>query len=349
RNPYTKPMRSLFHSTAHRLNKHLIKEIKQNQNSLEINWSSDNKAISNFNYIWLRDNCQCSQCIHPDNRQKLFLSSQVALDIKPIKVRISEELDELEITWPSSTSEVKSSDSSDNSFHKGRYPFTFLKSYISKTTASQLRFSDQKHITWDRDSIKSSKNLWVSYEEYMSSDERIFDSVEQLWNYGLIFLKNVPIEKDKITKVDLIRKVVERIGTLKATFYGELFDVKSVPGAKNIAYTSLGLGLHMDLLQGCASTNKSNVCCFSPFEPSSGSSEPEVVNLSQILALKLNHRIPRACLGGGSKNYIHFSFPIDTSKLQCLFGKFIKIVGYSILDLRNTLELPGKEKGALLE
>ncbi|RIB03107.1 hypothetical protein C2G38_815790 [Gigaspora rosea] len=251
RNQYTKSIKFLFHSAAHRFNKHLIKEIKQNQNSLEIKWSSsDHKAISIFNYIWLRDNCQCSQCLHPDNRQKLFLTSQVALDVKPISVNFSEEQEELEITWPSSsTSEVKSSNSSDNSFHKSKYPFTFLRFYTSKNTACHLRFSDQKHITWDRDSIKSSKNLWVSYNDYMNSDEGIFDSLEQLWNYGLIFLKNVPIEKDSITKVDPIRKVVERIGNLKATFYGELFDVKSVPGAKNIAYTSLDLGLHMDLLQ----------------------------------------------------------------------------------------------------
>lgn len=251
RNLYTKYIKFLFHSAAHRFNKHLIKEIKQNQNSLEIKWSSsDHKAISIFNYIWLRDNCQCSRCLHPDNRQKLFLTSQVALDVKPITVNVSEEQEELEITWPSSsTSEVKSSNSSDNSFHKSKYPFTFLRFYTSKNTASQLRFSDQKHITWDCDSIKSSKNLWVSYNDYMNSDEGIFDSLEQLWNYGLIFLKNVPIEKDGMTNVDPIRKVVERIGTLKATFYGELFDVKSVPGATNIAYTSLDLGLHMDLLQ----------------------------------------------------------------------------------------------------
>jgi alpha-ketoglutarate-dependent taurine dioxygenase len=39
-----------------------------------------------------------------------------------------------------------------------------------------------------------------------------------------------------------------RIGNLRDTFYGRTWDVKSVPEAKNVAYTAQYLGLHMDLL-----------------------------------------------------------------------------------------------------
>src|SRR4051812_18683646 len=57
-----------------------IKEIIKDTTSLSIKWSNSN-TLTKFNYIWLRDNCQCPLCIHPDNRQKLFLSSEIPLNI----------------------------------------------------------------------------------------------------------------------------------------------------------------------------------------------------------------------------------------------------------------------------
>ncbi|CAG8432769.1 502_t:CDS:2 [Diversispora eburnea] len=54
---------------------------------------------------------------------------------------------------------------------------------------------------------------------------------------------------EKISKNNRVEILdVERIGTIRSTFYGKTFDVISIPGAKNIAYTNLSLGLHMDLL-----------------------------------------------------------------------------------------------------
>jgi hypothetical protein len=45
-----------------------------------------------------------------------------------------------------------------------------------------------------------------------------------------------------------VEQVAGRIGPIRETFYGASWDVKSVPNAKNIAYTSLFLGFHMDLM-----------------------------------------------------------------------------------------------------
>ncbi|CAG8442413.1 9911_t:CDS:1 [Cetraspora pellucida] len=197
-----------------------IKEIKQNLNSVEIKWT-DEKKVSNFNYIWLRDNCQCPLCIHSDSKQKLFLTSQVELDVKPINIDKDQET--LKITWSSKS----------DSYHQSKYSFTFLRSF------NQIK--SLEHIKWNN-SIIQSKNIWIKHDEYMNSDEKFFDSLKTLWKYGLLFIKDVP------EKSDSIKNIVKRIGTLKYTFYGETFDVVSVPNAKNIAYTNLDLGLHMDLL-----------------------------------------------------------------------------------------------------
>ncbi|CAI2173672.1 16580_t:CDS:2 [Funneliformis geosporum] len=207
------PKNSLSFSTN---SKSLIKEIIKNQTSLLIKWSNSN-SLSNYNYIWLRDNCQCPLCVHPDNRQKLLSSSEVPLDIKPISIESS--LDKLEITW-------------DNDI----YPISFLHSYSTKQNILKLHYNHLKPILWDSSSIINSQNLWISYNDYMNSDKILLDSLRQLWDYGLVFIKNVPTGDDDDKG---ILNVAERIGNIRSTIYGKVFDVKSIPAANNIAYTRL--------------------------------------------------------------------------------------------------------------
>ena len=116
-----------------------------------------------------------------------------------------------------------------------------------------------KQILWNK-SLFSEKVTSINYPDYMSSDEILFKTLDNLWKYGLVFIKNVPTIPDYNNKGEreeeqqqqqqqpMIEKVVKRIGTIRNTFYGRSWDVISLPGAKNIAYSNLELGLHMDLL-----------------------------------------------------------------------------------------------------
>ncbi|GBB87374.1 hypothetical protein RclHR1_16890007 [Rhizophagus clarus] len=222
-----------------------IKEIIKNTTSLSIKWSNSN-SFTKFNYIWLRDTCQCPLCIHPDSRQKLFSSSEVPLDIKPISIEFDS--DKLVILWDKGLQSITYKSNANNNSHKpheSTYPISFLHSYSTKENISKLRYDHLKPILWDRSSLlKSSQNLWTTYYDYMNSDKNLLDTLRQILDYGLVIIKNVPTDEDGKG----IISVAERIGTIKSTFYGKVFDVKSIPAANNIAYTDLHLGLHMDLL-----------------------------------------------------------------------------------------------------
>ncbi|KAI9215954.1 hypothetical protein BC828DRAFT_394486 [Blastocladiella britannica] len=62
---------------------------------------------------------------------------------------------------------------------------------------------------------------------------------------GLVFFHNVPTSKGD----DYVELLARRFGhTLRDTFYGPSWDVKVVPASTNVAYTSVFLGLHMDLM-----------------------------------------------------------------------------------------------------
>ena len=45
-----------------------------------------------------------------------------------------------------------------------------------------------------------------------------------------------------------ISQLTNMLGYPRETFYGRTWDVVSLHDAKNIAYTNVSLGLHMDLL-----------------------------------------------------------------------------------------------------
>ncbi|KAI9033821.1 hypothetical protein CLU79DRAFT_725613 [Phycomyces nitens] len=205
--------------------------------AVHVNWHHVHNAVdphttkSAYSYLWLRDNCLCDQCVHPSSRQKLHSSADIPLDIAPTSVRIED--GEIEIVWNKPLRHQSAN------VHVSRYPVSFLDTYRSNKTSEAFRFNQIKPTTWSRDEYDLK---WVSYNDYMNTDAGLHQVVQRLYNRGLVFLKDVPIKDSSATDV------AERIGPIQETFYGRDFDVKNIAKSINIAYTSLYLGFHMDLM-----------------------------------------------------------------------------------------------------
>ncbi|KAJ9623605.1 hypothetical protein H2203_005867 [Taxawa tesnikishii (nom. ined.)] len=82
----------------------------------------------------------------------------------------------------------------------------------------------------------------MNYEDYMADDTNLSTALMQLQKFGLVFIRGLPDTEQAVVDV------ANRIGPLKNTFYGLTWNVRSVPNAKNVAYTHQDLGFHMDLL-----------------------------------------------------------------------------------------------------
>ncbi|KAI8577400.1 hypothetical protein K450DRAFT_212882 [Umbelopsis ramanniana AG] len=214
-------------------------EVHVDSTSVKIQWPKASNVTqaaphtSTYSHLWLRDNCQCPECLHPTNRQKLHSSADVPLDIVPEQTTLTNE--GLEITWNKSLRHH-----ADSQIHKSFYPTSFLSQYSSPSLRQQFRFNNMKFVTWDRE-LMDAENKFISYEEY-NTEPGLYKTLKQLFDYGIVFLKDVPTHDSKVTEV------AEKIGNVRESFYGRDFDVKSVAKSKNIAYTSLYLGFHMDLL-----------------------------------------------------------------------------------------------------
>jgi len=74
------------------------------------------------------------------------------------------------------------------------------------------------------------------------SNQGLKKFLNNIHEYGIAFLKEVPTNPQEVIKV------ANRFGLIRNTFYGETWDVKSVPNAENIAYTSMKLYYHQDLM-----------------------------------------------------------------------------------------------------
>lgn len=186
---------------------------------------------ASFPFRWLRDACQCATCVHPSTSQKLFRTSDIPANIRPITYGVTFQDNGFHVEWE------------DN--HNSFYEHSFLERYTSAQRRSSYH-KDVKPISWDVSTISQVPDLYMTYEA-IQKPSHLLSAITQLTRYGLLFLTGVP-NTEHTNETCELRKLANIFGELRETFYGELWDVKNIRNSTNIAYTDLDLGLHMDLL-----------------------------------------------------------------------------------------------------
>lgn len=178
--------------------------------------------------IYLRDQCTCSRCVDPSSKQKNFLTSEIPFDIQGEVIASEEGV--FTIRW---TNDIKG--------FGPDHVTTFKETSLDDLSARDDRTPGSQPIEWTAEQFEADCKD-VPFDEYMESDAVLQMILAQLRRYGLAFLTGVPEAEDSVSRI------AERIGPVKNTLYGYTWDVRSVPEATNVAYTSRDLGFHMDLL-----------------------------------------------------------------------------------------------------
>jgi Gamma-butyrobetaine hydroxylase-like, N-terminal/Taurine catabolism dioxygenase TauD, TfdA family len=205
--------------------------------TMAINATQEGLAIPQLNatfpYRWLRDACICPSCVHPSTQQKLHRSSDIPASITPENVEVT--VDGVQISWAGPDR------------HRSFFPQALLATHAS--SAALHDFHNDVPITlWPTASAllaASGGDLEVSYQDF-GTTRGLLRAITQLQRTGLVFLRGVP-HSDTSDATCEIRRVAARFAELRDTFYGAVWDVKNVVNSRNIAYTNLFLGLHMDL------------------------------------------------------------------------------------------------------
>lgn len=186
-----------------------------------------------MNKSWLRDHCKCKNCIHPSNQQKLHSSCNVHTN--PTITEMSSIGNQLKITWAPNSIQQR------DEAHESVYDLDWIKNHFNTDIEHDPFISKGSSKAWDINSLPV-KDIYLNYEEFMNDSKVWGDAINNLAKYGLCFIRGAPLKEDSVTQIG------SKIGNIMNTFYGLSWNVKSEANAKNIAYTSLDLGLHMDLL-----------------------------------------------------------------------------------------------------
>lgn len=189
------------------------------------------RKFSQENPILLRDACQCKKCVDDSTHQRDFLFSDIPTNISVSSIESDAETGTWQVRWENDISGYED--------HVSMFPKSTLVQLLDGVPAS---LDVHRSISlWDKESFaRDSKN--IDFGQLLSDDSVLTSALEQIQRHGLIFVTGIPDDPEAV------REMVRRLALLRNTFYGETWDVRSVPQAKNVAYTSKYLGFHMDLL-----------------------------------------------------------------------------------------------------
>jgi len=193
--------------------------VEVHDGGITVRWSD--KSPMHLPNFWLRDNCRCTKCRHAGNGQKLYEITDLPADLAAIEAMVA----------PDHTVKVLWSDG-----HRSEYTPDWL---LDHDLIASARIARQPKL-----------RLWG---KALGNDLPVGDWAEMVKNpakelawldlyavLGFGLLKNVP------TEPGMVAEVGDRLGFVRVTNYGRLFDVISVPNPTNMAFTPVGLGVHSD-------------------------------------------------------------------------------------------------------
>ncbi len=203
---------------------HRITEATVNGQAVRLRW--DDGQTSEYHAFWLRENSPDEETIHPQSREMLIDPLDIPEDITPVEVAVAAN-GALAVTWS----------------HGGR---------ISRYHPGWLRRHAWlgKGSDWDGEPALG-QVLWngailpepPTYDgpEALRDDQVLLAWLEALRDFGVARLGNLAVRDGQL------EDVLARIGPIRTTNFGQLFDVIVMDDPNSNAYTSAPLVPHMDL------------------------------------------------------------------------------------------------------
>lgn len=180
----------------------------------------------------LRNGCRCNVCVHPSDRQRQFNFTHIPDDIGIASHSVDTQ-GTYHIKW---TSDVPGMTD-----HVSQYTKSDIMEIGVEYTPPQPQQPRGPRSLWTSNDFSVKRNTF-EFESVMNDSSALASALGNLDKFGLIFLNGVPQAENSVGTIS------SRIGLVRNTFYRPMWDVRSVPDAKNVAYTSRDLGFHMDLL-----------------------------------------------------------------------------------------------------
>ena len=208
-------------SPSHPLPLPRIARMRKDPYSIQLVW--DDGRTDAYHYVWLRDNCACPTCRHPQTYERTFDLLTAPEDLAPAAVELAGG-GALRVTWPPD-------------------------GHVSVYEAGWLRAHSYCNPEPDRQ--RSGIAMWgaelggnlprFGYEAVMADDGALRAWLEALRDIGIALLTDCPPDRGAVTRI------AARVAYPRATNFGEDFEVVSMPNPNSTAYTAEPLRCHTDL------------------------------------------------------------------------------------------------------
>jgi len=203
-----------------------------NKSSLSLNLSSsiaDQGSNSEFHYIWLRDNCKCPECCHPDTKERVLVTADIPLDIRANSAQLEGQL--LSIEW-----------SDEN--HKSVYDLNWLAehAYSHRQTSNDPAAATSEQKRWGHELQGNIPTF--EYGALYSDSNALLEFCCAIRDYGLTIVRDAPIQEAEI------ERFANHVACVRETIYDRLHNVRATPdeyNAYNVASTALELKPHTDM------------------------------------------------------------------------------------------------------
>jgi trimethyllysine dioxygenase len=195
-----------------------IASIEQTDRSLVVRWNDG--VETPYGWLWLRDHDAAA--LHPATQQRLLYTAGIDPGLRGTSAELVD--DSIVIGW----SDGSASSSID---------VDFLARFRTPSPATvELR---AERVLWDRETIADE---WptVDHDAVMEGDEGLARWMRQVATYGFCMVIGTP------PTVEATRALVERVGYVRETIFGGMWDFQADLAKADTAYTNLELLPHTD-------------------------------------------------------------------------------------------------------
>ena len=194
---------------------HSISSVVQNGDTLAAVWHGG--AETSLPYLWLRDNCGCSECRVVQTTEKRFHIFRVPRELRPRRVTIERpgrDDEELSIVWPDG--------------HSTCYRSSDIHRLISRER-DELQYWDGRFQPREFD-----------WRRFLDHDLTAADLIEEFLRTGACVLVDAPTEPDSS------EQLARRLGPVREVVFDRIHNVVVDPKGYSIAHTDLPIAPHND-------------------------------------------------------------------------------------------------------
>lgn len=199
---------------------HGIERLTTGPDRLQIDWTDG--SVSEHPWIWLRDHSHDPTTIHPDTHQRQLVTAEVDVSLRAAAVSTVDLA--VVIEW------------ADAGHPTSVLPIDFLRAHRNpgrpETTATE-------RVLWDGASILDDWPV-VAYDDVIDDDEGVARWLDQVARFGFCIVRGTP------TTVEATERLARRVGYVRETIFGGMWDFQADLSKADTAYTDQELRPHTD-------------------------------------------------------------------------------------------------------